>query len=230
MLQGAALSTITGREGLPCEDTTCLAEGFDRDLWIGTTTGAIRRVGDQYHYFGADHWLPGDRVHAIAIRERTVYIATDQGIGIIRYEPYTLGKKAAYFERNLAERNHQRLGFVHQLYWGGSEHGWLREISDNDGGHTAHYLAAMCFKYAVTGDKAARQEAANAFAALRWLQTITDTDGFFAVPFGRTGSTSANARHKAAAGCPPSGMTHPTVDGRSREIRRATKSMLTFMP
>ena len=77
---------------------------------------------------------------------------------------------------------HKRLGFVHQLYRDDSAKGgrWLREISDNDGGHTAHYLAAMCFKYAVTRDEAARREAVDAFEAMNWLQTITGTDGFFA--------------------------------------------------
>ena len=77
---------------------------------------------------------------------------------------------------------HKRLGFVHQLYRDGSakDGRWLREISDNDGGHTAHYLAAMCFKYAVTRDEAARREAVDAFEAMNWLRTITGTDGFFA--------------------------------------------------
>ena len=59
VLRGAALTTLTGKDGLPNEDTTCLAQGFAGDLWIGTTTGAIRKVGDTYHYFGASHWLAG---------------------------------------------------------------------------------------------------------------------------------------------------------------------------
>ncbi len=182
VLRGAALTTITGKEGLPYEDTTCFAPGFDGDLWIGTTTGAIRNVGNQYQYFGANHWLPGNNVHAIAVRNKTVYIATDHGLGIIRYEPYTLQKKAAYFEQQVEAGGHKRLGFIHELYRENPARGgrWLREISDNDGGHTAHYLAAMCFKYAVTHDEAARREALDAFEAMSWLQTITGTDGFFA--------------------------------------------------
>ncbi len=182
VLRGAALTTTAGKDGLPYEDTTCFAPGFDGDLWIGTTTGAIRNVGNQYHYFGADHWLPGNNVHAIAVHNKTVYIATDHGLGIIRYEPYTLRKKAAYFERQVEAGGHKRLGFVHELYRENSANGgrWLREISDNDGGHTAHYLAAMCFKYATTHDEATRREALDAFEAMSWLQTITGTDGFFA--------------------------------------------------
>lgn len=180
VLRGMALTTLTGDQGLPYDDTTCLARGFDGDLWIGTTTGAIRKTGDDFHYFGAHHWLPGNNVHAIAVGDHVAYIATDAGLGIIRYEPYTLRKKAAYFERALDEWGYKRLGFVHKLFWSGDEDGWLREISDNDGGHTAHYLAAMSFKYGATGDADARREAVDAFEAMIWLEDITQSDGFVA--------------------------------------------------
>ena len=46
----------------------------------------------------------------------------------------------------------------------------MREISDNDGGHTSPYLAAMSFKYAVTGDEEARKEAVESFKAMLWLE------------------------------------------------------------
>ena len=180
-LRGAALTRLDSASGLPYEDTTCLASGFARDLWIGTKIGAIRHLGgDTFHYFGADHWLPADEVIDIAVGADVVYIATSGGIGIIRYEPYTLRKKADYFEKSVKQRGHQRLGFMHRLYWGGNSVGWLREISDNDGGHTAHYLAAMSFKFAVTRDETARREAIDALEAMIWLQTVTGTDGFFA--------------------------------------------------
>ena len=49
----------------------------------------------------------------------------------------------------------------HKLFWNNQANAWLREVSDNDGGHTAHYLAAMCVKYADTGDESARREAVD---------------------------------------------------------------------
>jgi len=55
VLRGMALTTLRGPDGLPYQDTTCLAEGFDGDLWIGTFRGAIRKTDDGYHYFGAQH-------------------------------------------------------------------------------------------------------------------------------------------------------------------------------
>ncbi len=176
VLRGAALTVLKGEDGLPYEDTKCLKKGFDGDVWIGTSKGAIRMLENDWHYFGADHWLPGNNVNDIAVGEKMVYVATDAGIGIIRYEPYTLLKKAAHYERHTKEWGLQRLGFIHTL--GLKDGEWIREISDNDGGHTSPYLAAMCFKYAVTGEEEARQEALNSFYAMVWLERITPIDGY----------------------------------------------------
>src|SRR5262249_6989797 len=66
VLRGMAMTSLRGADGLPYEDVTCLANGFDGDLWIGTTRGAIRKVGDEFHYFASQHWLLDDNVHAIA--------------------------------------------------------------------------------------------------------------------------------------------------------------------
>jgi|APSaa5957512622_1039677.scaffolds.fasta_scaffold09241_3 hypothetical protein len=176
VLRGAALTVLKGEDGLPFKDTKCLKKGFDGDVWIGTSKGAIRMLDNDWHYFGADHWLSGDNVNDIAVGDKVVYVATDAGIGIIRYEPYTLLKKATYYERHIKEWGLQRLGFIHTLSKVGDE--WVREISDNDGGHTSPYLAAMCFKYAVTGDEEARQEALNSFYAMVWMERITPIDGY----------------------------------------------------
>ena len=178
VLRGASLSVIKGSDGLPVENTTCLATGFAGDLWIGTTNGLVRMLPGDWHYFGARQWLPGKQVNVVAVGNNTVYAATDKGISIISYEPYTLLKKASFYERHLDEWGQKRLGFIHHLYKKGNE--WVREISDNDGGNTAPYLAAMCYKYAATGDKKAREEAVNAFNAMIWLERITQKEGFFA--------------------------------------------------
>jgi hypothetical protein len=211
VLRGMALTTLRGSDGLPFEDTTCLAEGFDGDLWIGTSRGAIRKTGEAYHYFGAQHWLPGDYVRDMAVSERTVYIATDGGLGIIRYEPYTLAKKAVYFERELEQSGFKRLGFVHKLYWSGEPDGWLREISDNDGGHTAHYLAAMTFKFAATGDEKARQEAVEAFKAMVWLDDITPKPGFIARSIWSVKADKGVRSRHGSGGLPAK--WYPTEDG-----------------
>jgi hypothetical protein len=210
VLRGAAMTTLKGIDGLPYEETTCLTQGFAGDVWIGTAKGAVRMLNDEWHYFGADHWLPGDNVHEIAVGDKVVYIATDNGIGVIHYEEYTLRKKAAYYERHLEEWGHKRLGFIHTIYKRGDE--WVREISDNDGGHTAPYLAAMCYKYVVTGDETARREAVESFKAMLWLERITPVDGFVArAIWSTTGDLDKRGRH-GSGGLPAK--WYPTDDGK----------------
>jgi hypothetical protein len=210
VLQGAALTALKGSDGLPVENTTCLASGFDGDIWIGTTKGVVRMLKDDWHYFGADQWLPGNYVNDIAVGENIVYVATDKGISILRYEPYTLLKKAAYYERHLEEWGHKRLGFIHKLYKKGNE--WVREVSDNDGGNTATYLAAMCYKYAVTGDKTARKEAVESFNAMLWLERITPIDGFFARSIWSTTADKDERASQGSGGLPAK--WYPTKDGK----------------
>jgi len=210
VLRGAGLATIKGIDGLPVENTTCLASGFDGDIWIGTEKGTVRMLNNDWHYFGADHWLPGDHVNDIAVDDHIVYIATDKGIGIIRYEPYTLQKKAALYERHIEEWGHKRLGFTHALYKKDGE--WVREVSDNDGGNTATYLAAMCYKYAVTGDKTARKEAVESFNAMIWLERITPIDGFFARAIWSTTADKDERATLGSGGLPA--RWYPTKDGK----------------
>jgi hypothetical protein len=210
VVRGAAMTVLKGEDGLPYEDTTCLAQGFDGDVWIGTTKGAIRMLKDEWHYFGAHHWLPGDNVHDIAVDGKDVYIATDHGIGVIHYEPYTLRKKADYYERWLDEWGHKRLGFIHTLTWHDGL-GWVREVSDNDGGHTTPYLAAMSFKYAATGEKAAREAAVDSFKAMIWLDEITPKDGLIARSIWSTVG-DLNKRGRGGSGGLPA-KWYPTDDG-----------------
>jgi hypothetical protein len=210
VLRGAALTSLKGKDGLPFEETTCLEAGFGNDIWIGTSKGAIRMLEDDWHYFGADHWLPGDNVNDIAVGDKVVYIATDHGIGIIHYEPYTLRKKADHYEKHIEEWGHKRLGFVHLLYKRNVE--WIREVSDNDGGHTAPWLAAMSYKYAVTGDESARQEAVESFKAMLWLERVTTVDGLIARSIWST-TADADTRGRHGSGGLPA-KWFPTRDGK----------------
>ena len=209
-LRGASLKIIKGTDGLPVENTTCLRKGFDNDLWIGTTRGAVRLVNNEWQYFGTGMWLHDGQVNDIAAGKNIVYIATNAGIGIIKYEPFTVLKKAAWFERHIEEWGHKRLGFLHLLYQKDGE--WVREVSDNDGGHTAPYLAAMCYKYKVTGDKEARAAAVESFKAMIWLNKITEHDGFIARSiWSATGDKDERGRH-GSGGLPAK--WYPTPDGK----------------
>lgn len=209
VLRGMTWYPVRGENGLPVEDTIALAWGFDNELWIGTGRGAIRQLDDeQYHYFGPERWLPNKRVIAISSGDNVVYIATDGGLGIITYEPYTLAKKAAYYERWLDEWGMKRLGFIHILFREDGQ--WVREVSDNDVGYSSHYLAAKCFEYAVTGNPEARAEAVDMMKTVKWSEEITSIDGFPARSIYSAGETAHKAMH-GSGGLPAE--WHATPDG-----------------
>jgi len=180
VLRGMAMTSVRGEDGLPYEDVRCLARGFDGDLWAGTSRGAIRQTGGQFHYFAGQRWLPSDQVNAIAVSGKSVLIATDGGLGIIDYEPYTLAKKAAYYEKEIEEWGHNRLGLIQKLEWDAGLREFVRESGDNDGGYSGDYLVAESYRYAVTREPEARSAATNTFHALRWLRTMTGIPGFVA--------------------------------------------------
>ena len=208
VLRGMTWYQINGADGLCYEDTTSLAVGFDSDLWIGTSRGAIRNTDDDYQYFGHQRWIPHDRVNAVAAGDRVVCIATDGGLGIIRYEPFTLAKKAAAYERWLDEWGMKRLGFVHGLFL---ENGrWVREVSDNDVGYSSHYLHAKCFEHAVTGSAEARAEAVHMMKSVKWSEEITSVNGFPARSIYAVGEETHKAMH-GSGGLPAE--WHATPDG-----------------
>ncbi len=193
LLRGMTWHQVHGEDGLCCENTLCLAQGFDHDLWIGTRRGAIRNLNGEYQFFSAARWIPDEKVNAIACGEKTVYLATDAGLGIIAYEPFTLAKKAAYYERWLEEWGMKRLGFIHQLFMVDGQ--WQREVSDNDVGYSSHYLAAKCFEYAVTKDLRARAEAVEMMKSVKWSEEITPIDGFPARSIYAVGEPTIKAMH-----------------------------------
>ncbi|MFH1739435.1 MAG: hypothetical protein ABIH23_10550 [bacterium] len=177
VLRGMSWTTVKGTDGLCYEDTTCVAQGFDRDYWVGTMRGAIRVVNGEYHYFGYDRWIPHEKVNAVACSDNAAYVATDGGLGIVTYEPYTLQKKSAWYKRWIEEWGMKRLGFINELLLQ-DDGTYIRFLGDNDGGWACHYLDALCFEYAVTGDPEVRAEAVDVFKTIKWTEEITPMPGF----------------------------------------------------
>lgn len=210
-LRGMVMRPLNGAAGLPYEDVISLGRGWNGEAWMGTTRGAIRQTASGFHYFAGRRWLPDDRVNAIASADHVVYLATPRGLGIIRYLPFTLARKAAYYERYIAASGQKRLGLLHKLEWDDALGEFVREAGDNDGGYSGDYLAAQSYRYAVKHDPAARREATNSFAALRWLERMTGIPGFPA----RGVWVKGERGHKATGG---SGgypaEWHDTADGR----------------
>jgi hypothetical protein len=210
ILRGMTWYRMQGEDGLCVEDTTSLALGFDRDLWIGTKRGAVRFVNGEYQYFGAQRWLPDNHVNAIACGDKVVYAATNGGLGVITYEPWTLQKKAEWYENWLQEWGMKRLGFTHKLDWNPELQEWIREVSDNDVGYSSHYFTSLCFKYAVTGDKVARAGALDMMKSMKWSEEITSIDGFPARSIWAVGEKGNQAQH-GSGGLPAE--WHLTPDG-----------------
>ncbi len=210
LLRGMTWYALTGEDGLCYEDTTSLSTGFAEDLWVGTTRGAIRSTDGAYHYFGAQRWLPNGKVNAIACGASMVCVATDGGLGIIGYEPYTLQKKADWYENWMEEWGMKRLGFTHMLVWDAQTGEWIREVSDNDVGFSSHYFDALCFKYAVTKDPKVRAEALDMMKSMKWSEEITSIDGYPARSIWAVGERGLQAQH-GSGGLPAE--WHLTPDG-----------------
>ncbi|MBI4602662.1 MAG: hypothetical protein HY721_11955 [Planctomycetes bacterium] len=168
---------LTGAEGLPYADFTCMAAAPDGSVWLGTRRGAIRFDGRVWEYRQGRRWLPHDLVNGtVVLEDGTACFATPGGLGRIERVPLTLAEKARFFEEEIDAR-HRRTpyGFVLEvaLERPGDRSRWTRHDSDNDGLWTSMYGAGECFAYAATGDRAAKRRAREAFWALRFLGTVT---------------------------------------------------------
>lgn len=210
VLRGATWHPVTGAQGLPYEDTTCVAPGFAGDYWVGTAKGAARGVDGEFHYFGYERWLPNEKVNAIAAGDHAVYLATDGGLGIIRYEPWTLQKKAAHYKQYMTDMGMRRMEFVHILTRN-EDGSYTRHLGDNDVSFSCHLLNGLCFEYAVTKDPAVRKEAVELFKTVKWSEEITPLPGYPARAIHSVGE-QAGLAETGSAGRPSE--WNPTEDGK----------------
>jgi hypothetical protein len=185
--EGAALSdgkgwwqAITGREGLPFEDTTCITSSPNGDLWVGTSDGACRLRDGQWSYFGGKRWLPSNKVSSIAVDVGgNAWLGTDKGVAVIDSRLISLSEKAAHYEDITAKR-HNRNGYVtvsrmtDPETFGGNQH----EASDNDGIWSGMYGAAESFRWAVTKDPDAKRLAQKTLRAMLDLERLSGIPGF----------------------------------------------------
>jgi hypothetical protein len=197
-----------GADGLPYGPVTSI-HASGNSLWLGTSRGAIKKEGG-WHYYHGKRWLPANQVNDIlSLDEHTVWIATTGGISQIRAQAMTLDQKAAAFEARIRLR-HDRYGLVSP-----SKLGVPGDLStnqtlpnDNDGLWTSIYLAAECFRYAVTKDPEARERAIRSYEALERLETVTGIPGYPARTFAAATDSVLPSRS------PHPKKWHPSTDGR----------------
>lgn len=151
----------------------------DNRFWLATQKGAILR-DSVWHYFHGRRWLPTAAVNdLLEIAPGSVWLATNDGISEIRFEPMTLSAKAVHYD-SVIEKRHNRRGLINisRMSVAGDLSTSYTENEDNDGLWTACYLAAQCYRYAVTREPDALQKAVRTFEALERLETVTGISGY----------------------------------------------------
>ena len=169
---------LRGSDGLPYGPITTIRT-LKNVMWFGTDRGAIKKDAG-WHYYNGKRWLADNKVNDILpVDNRTTWIATPKGISQIQQVEMTLAQKAASFEERIQLR-HDRYGLVSdsRLAIAGDLSTSQTQSTDNDGLWTSIYLAAECYRYAVTKDPEAKKNAIKTFEAMERLETITGIPGF----------------------------------------------------
>ncbi|MBN2091706.1 regulator [candidate division KSB1 bacterium] len=174
---------FTPENGLPTIFVQCLNRNHDGRMWIGTQKGLIKYDGKTWSLRHSRRWLMDDDVRDIAFdRNGTAWIATAKGVSAILQKPMTLAQKANHYLRICLNRHVRPPYLVEKclLKTPGDTSSWQPRDDDNDGQYTSMYLAMESFRYAASKSAQAKENAQKAFAALHFLQTVTETPGFVA--------------------------------------------------
>ncbi len=188
-LVGNSLTQSEINQKLPWTEITSV-ENINEELWFGSTKGAFKlREDGKYDYYASKRWLVDDEVVAIAEGpNKSILITTKTGLSQINFVSMTLAEKAAYFQK-IQRLRHIRYGLTANLELkipGDLTSGYYHD-TDNDGLWTSMYLAGELYRYAVTKDEDAKQNAYEAFEAMERLTAITPMHGFPARSFERDG-------------------------------------------
>ncbi len=176
--------TLKPKDGVPSVFVNSIDKAPDGTMWVGSQVGVVRFEPDGSHSLRfSRRWLMNDEVHDVAFDQQgNAWIATASGVSAIKKRSMTLADKEAYFYGVLMRR-HIRAPWIAgqcRLTIPGDTASWQPEDDDNDGEYTSNYLAMECFRYASTHEEDAHIKARKAFDFLKFLQAVTDTDGFFA--------------------------------------------------
>ena len=155
----------------------------DGKKYFATNTGIITLIEGKISYFSYGVWLMHPTVTKITVSEKgTIAAVTPEGISVITSKYMTLEEKAAYYDaydEKYFTRNEGYQVTRPLAKYGDMDSGKL-PASDNDGLFTGVYCASQCFRYAVTGDKKAKENAKRAVEAMIKLTEITGKKGFTA--------------------------------------------------
>jgi hypothetical protein len=199
---------LTGADGLPYGPATSIHISGE-NMWLGTARGAIKK-DKSWHYYNGKRWLPNNKVNDILpLDEHTTWIATPEGISQIQEVEMTLEQKAVIFEERIKLR-HDRHGLVSpsKLKTPGDLSTSRTVNNDNDGLWTSIYLAAECYRYAVTKDPEAKKSALKTYEAMERVETVTGISGLAARSFAAATDSVTQSRS------PHPKKWHPSPDGK----------------
>ncbi len=155
----------------------------DGRKYFATDTGISALIEGKIKYFSFGAWLMHPTVTKIAVSDKgTIAAVTPLGISVITCSLMTLEQKAAHYDEMAVKYFTRNEGYQvsrELRKYGDLESGWLPN-SDNDGLFTGLYCASQCFRYKVTGDEGARENAKRAVEAMIKLTEITGKPGFTA--------------------------------------------------
>ncbi|MDP2337363.1 MAG: two-component regulator propeller domain-containing protein [Bacteroidota bacterium] len=178
------IKNLTPEEGISSANVNCISQSPDGLMWVGTDVGVVRFDKDYSHSLRfSRRWLTNNKVNDVAFdREGNAWVATDHGVSNIKRNLMTLADKEKNFYSQLMKkyiRAPWTCGSL-RLQVPGDTSSWVNSDDDNDGEYTGGYLAMESFRYAATKDPDAKIKARKAFEFLKYLQTVTGTEGFFA--------------------------------------------------
>ncbi|MBK7979156.1 MAG: regulator [Ignavibacteriae bacterium] len=177
------IKSFIPNDGIPNAWVRAINIAPDGTIWIGTDFGAAKFNGKEWKVRNSKRWLINDKVNDITFdKNENVWFATDGGVSAIKNRKMTLEQKEKYF-KNITDKRHIREPYLVEkcrFTTPGDTNNYFPKDDDNDGQYTSMYLAMESLRYAVTKDPEAKQNAKKAFEALKFLQTVTETQGFFA--------------------------------------------------
>jgi hypothetical protein len=175
-------------KAFPDVEVTKLLLGKNGALYVGTKIGLYLFDGVKKSFLGAERWIPGDEVTALAASAdgAEFWVGTPKGASRITLQMMSLGEKAAYYEKNI-EKYNVREGYVmhRELAEKGAAESGQVHVSDNDGLWTATFLAAQSLRYGATKSEEALALARRSKDALLKLMDVTGVKGFVARSYRR---------------------------------------------
>ncbi|NQU53601.1 MAG: regulator [Bacteroidetes bacterium] len=181
---GKLFKNLTPKEGVPSIFVNSITQSPEGVMWVGTDVGVVRYEKDGSHSLRfSKRWLTNNKVNDVAFdKDGNAWIATSKGVSAIKRTMMTLADKEENFYSQLMKKHIREpwiCGVLH-LDVPGDTSTWRNWDDDNDGEYTGGYLAMESFRYAATKSEDAKTKARKAFEFLKYLQTVTETEGFFA--------------------------------------------------